>query len=288
MHQLVLQLVQPLLGLLPLGKVPDEAGVEPRARAVHLADGQLHREGGAVLALADHHPADADDPPLTGPGIAVEIAVMLLTVRLRHQDPHIAADGVLGGIAEQALGGLAEGLDRPLVVDHHHCVGHGLEDGPKVILPRHQLRGRPLALDQGAPSALAHQARNRAHEYEDDAAHDGLGEQLTRRSGPEHAERQAEQCAGGPGRAAAIDADGHDRRSEQQIGRISRRRLVEEQRDRAGDRHQRQAQDRPGRGVRRPGTAGQQIGEGHRRGPAPPAVPAAAPLHIRSPEPPPA
>jgi hypothetical protein len=37
----------------------------------HLADRQLHRKGRAVLALAHHHPADADDAPLAGVEIAL-------------------------------------------------------------------------------------------------------------------------------------------------------------------------------------------------------------------------
>ena len=48
--------------------------------APHLADGQLHWKGRAVLALADDEPADADDPPLAGAKIALEIAVMLLAI----------------------------------------------------------------------------------------------------------------------------------------------------------------------------------------------------------------
>ena len=52
---------------------------------LHLADRKLHRKGRAVLALADHHPADADDAALAGRVIAVEIAVVLLAIGRRHQ-----------------------------------------------------------------------------------------------------------------------------------------------------------------------------------------------------------
>ena len=65
-HQLGLQFLQPRLGLLPLGQIADEAGEEALVARAHLADRKLHRKGRAVLALADHDAADADDAPLAG------------------------------------------------------------------------------------------------------------------------------------------------------------------------------------------------------------------------------
>ena len=66
MHQLGLQFLQARFGLLPLGQVADEAGEETLVAGFHLADRELHRKGRAVLALADHDAADADDAPLAG------------------------------------------------------------------------------------------------------------------------------------------------------------------------------------------------------------------------------
>ena len=60
-------------------------GEEALVARAHLADRELHRKGRAVLALADHHAADADDPPLAGAQIAIEIAVMALAIGRRHQ-----------------------------------------------------------------------------------------------------------------------------------------------------------------------------------------------------------
>ena len=85
MDELGLQLLQPRLGLLPLGQVADEAGEEALVARSHLADRKLHREGRAVLALADHHAADADDAPLAGAQIALEIAIVRLAVGRGHQ-----------------------------------------------------------------------------------------------------------------------------------------------------------------------------------------------------------
>ncbi len=84
-HELGLQLLQARLGLLALGQVADEAGEEAPIAGAHLADRELHREGRAVLALADDDAADADDAPLAGPQIALEIAVMRLAIGRRHQ-----------------------------------------------------------------------------------------------------------------------------------------------------------------------------------------------------------
>ena len=66
MDQFGLQLLQARLGLLALGQVADEAGEKALLAGSHLADRQLHRKGRAVLALADHDAADADDAPLAG------------------------------------------------------------------------------------------------------------------------------------------------------------------------------------------------------------------------------
>ena len=81
MDELGLQFLQPRLGLLPLGQVADETGEETLIAHVHFADGKLHGKRRAVLALADDDAADADDPPLAGAQIALEIAVVILPVR---------------------------------------------------------------------------------------------------------------------------------------------------------------------------------------------------------------
>ena len=92
MDELGLQLLQPRLGLLPFGQVADEAGEETPVAGFHLADRKLHREGRAVLALADHDAADADDPPLAGPQIALEIAVVVFAIGRGHQHLDVLAD----------------------------------------------------------------------------------------------------------------------------------------------------------------------------------------------------
>ena len=105
MQEAILQFVQPPLGLLPLGEVADKAGEQARAVPICLADRQLHREGAAVLAPPDDHATDADDAPLASAAVALEIAVMLFLVRLRHQHPDVLAADLACRIAEQAFRG---------------------------------------------------------------------------------------------------------------------------------------------------------------------------------------
>ena len=78
----------------------------------HLADRELHREGRAVLALAHDDAADADDPPLAGAAIALEVAVVAVAVGLWHQHLDVPADGLFGRtVAELPLRRGAERLD---------------------------------------------------------------------------------------------------------------------------------------------------------------------------------
>src|SRR4249919_3889301 len=104
MNQFGLQLLQPGFGLLALAQITDESReIAIRAR-FHLADRQLHRERRAILALADDHTADPDDPPLPCCQIALYIAVMLLPIRRRHEHAHVLADHMFRTVAEQPYG----------------------------------------------------------------------------------------------------------------------------------------------------------------------------------------
>ena len=128
MDEFGLQFLQPRLGLLPFGQVADEAGEEALIAHVHFADGKLHGKGRAVVALADDDAADADDPPLAGAQIAVEVAVMIVAVRLRHQHLDILAHDLRRPIAEQPLRRGAERLHAAALVDDDHGLRDGVED----------------------------------------------------------------------------------------------------------------------------------------------------------------
>ena len=91
-NELGLQFLKPRLGLLMLGQIADKAGEVGRAAGLHFADRKMHRESRAVLALAGHDPADADDMPLAGGSVARQVPVMARTVGLGHQHADVLAD----------------------------------------------------------------------------------------------------------------------------------------------------------------------------------------------------
>ena len=174
MGQFILQVVQPPLGLLAFADVAHEAGEEPLVTRAHLADRQFHGEGRAVAAFAHHHAADADDPPLTGVQVALQIAVVAVAVGPRHQLADVAPDHLFRRPAEQALGRGAERPDGPGLVDHHHGAGHGRQDRSQVGLADRQFGVRPLALLGAAAVVAASQARRQPKDGEHRRGH-GIG-----------------------------------------------------------------------------------------------------------------
>ena len=68
--------------------------------------------------------ADADDAPLARSQIAADIAVMFVTVGIRHQHTDISTQDLGLRPTELSLGRGAEGLDEPVLVDHDHRVGN--------------------------------------------------------------------------------------------------------------------------------------------------------------------
>src|SRR5579863_8785426 len=103
MNEFGLQFLQPHLGFLTLREIADQAGEEALLGDFGFADRKLEWKRRAVLALADNDPADADDPPLAGELVALQVAVMSLAVRLRHQNLDVLSHSFLGAIAEQPL-----------------------------------------------------------------------------------------------------------------------------------------------------------------------------------------
>ena len=134
MDQLCLQFLEPELILLLGGEIPDEAGEQPLPVFTGLANRQLHREGRAVAALADHDAAEADDPALAGLEIMRDIFVMPVAIGLGHQAGDVAADELGFRIAEQALGGRAERRDVAGLVDDDHRIGDGRQDRLEMLL----------------------------------------------------------------------------------------------------------------------------------------------------------
>mgnify|MGYP003694471639 CR=1 FL=1 len=77
----LLRLRQLLFGALAAGEVVDHADERGAALLLCLADREIHRKGRAVLALAHHLAADADDLAFAGVMVVGEIAVVLAADR---------------------------------------------------------------------------------------------------------------------------------------------------------------------------------------------------------------
>ena len=156
MRQHRLQVVNAQLRLLALGQVADEAGEHPVVADPRLADRKLDRERGAVAMPRGQHAADADDPPLAGPEVALQIGIVPLAVGRGHQHAHILAEQLLFRIAEHPFRGRAERQDQAALVDDDHRVGDGVEDRAKVRLAREHI-GRSRT-DQPVLLVLSHVA----------------------------------------------------------------------------------------------------------------------------------
>ena len=122
MEKLRLHLMEQPLILLTPGQVTHEANESPLPFERYLADRKLHWEGAAVLSLADDDAPDADDLSLSGGSIMIQIAVMLMTVRCRHQHADIVALNLTNGESEEALRSCTKGLDCSSLINDHHRV----------------------------------------------------------------------------------------------------------------------------------------------------------------------
>ncbi len=218
MHELGLQLLQARLGLLPLGQIADESREEALAARAHLTDRKLHRERRAVLALADDDAADADDPPLAGPQIAREIAVVILAIGRRHQPVDVGPEHLAGGIAEQALGCGAERLDETLFIDDDHRVGNGVEDRFEVCLPGERIRFAGEGTQATALQLLANPRNANADQRKDDIVKDLRGPKHRVWLEGEKHDPGAERGGKEPRTQPADAGRDQDRRDEEQVG----------------------------------------------------------------------
>ena len=117
MHELLLEDAGAPLDGLPLGDVVDEAGEEPPLIELDLSDRETRGEGRPVLAPADHDAADADDALLARLAIAGEVGIVGFPMGRGHEDPHILADELGAGIAEEAFRRRVDRIDGAGLVD---------------------------------------------------------------------------------------------------------------------------------------------------------------------------
>ena len=148
------RLAQPLLELGAARQVVKDAGEVLLAVDLELADRQVQREVLAVAPQRGDGAADADDLPLAGAQVMLDIAVVLRAVRLRHQQADVLAEHVGFAIAEHALGRGVEGLDAAGRIDHDDAVDGGVDDGAPARV------GDAQCVDAARSSPEAHRAQS--------------------------------------------------------------------------------------------------------------------------------
>ena len=278
MHKLGLQFLQARLGLLALGQVADKAGEKTLRAGFHLADGKLHGKGRAVLALADDDAANADDAPLAGDLVTVEIAIVAAAVWLRHQRTDVEPGSIGGADAEQAFGGAAEVLDDAEFVDHDHRFRDGIEDRLQVRFARPRVAGHHV----GAAAAAVQQFAAPGHAHADERERDSVGREIVEKRMLSEHEIAGDDAQYGRQQAWAKTADGgrdQNRRHEIEKNRVLRRKGCQQRPNRQCQHHRHRsgavAQDQAA--FRRGGNVNFFNSFRHGAGPAEPFRPTAAP-----------
>jgi hypothetical protein len=94
-----------------------------------LTYGQLHRKGRAVLAPPDHLAAGADDLPLARAPKMIEVLIVLLAIRARHQHLDVLANHLAGGVLEQSFASRVEHQHATAHVNQDDAVNRGFHHG---------------------------------------------------------------------------------------------------------------------------------------------------------------
>src|SRR6185312_12201266 len=95
------------------------------------ADRKIHGKDGTVRAPPLYVAADADDPFFAGILIMLQILVVLVRVRRRHQHLDVAPDNLVGAVAEQPLAPLVEQLYGAGAIDDDDAVNGSVDHGAK-------------------------------------------------------------------------------------------------------------------------------------------------------------
>jgi len=133
---------QALVGELARRDVVDEADEPRRLDAPHLADRELAREDGAVLASRLHFAADPDDPGFAGPLVMLHVRVMVGAIGRGHEHVDVLANHLGCGVTEGPLGGEAELFDQALMIDDDDRVNRRVQQRPELELGLVRASGR--------------------------------------------------------------------------------------------------------------------------------------------------
>src|SRR5271167_617318 len=116
------------LGCLAVGDVADNPDKDRLAPVTRLADREVHRKNGAVLASADDLAADADDFFLPGAQVVRDVTIVLARVRFGHQNVDVASDQFCGAIPEEPLGRTVDRTDRAIPIDDYDGIDGRVDD----------------------------------------------------------------------------------------------------------------------------------------------------------------
>src|SRR5262249_10552274 len=211
MHQLGLQLLKARFGLLPLGEIANKASEITLLTGFHLAHGKLKWKSRAVLALADHDPADADDAPLARELITIEIRVVAFTIWRRHENLDVLDDHFGRAVAEQPLSRRADGLHDAALVDHDHGVRNGVENELHVSFARERLLRACRGVGTRTAQQFAAPRSADPDQHEDESVNDVGGRQHAIIGNEEQPDQQAEkggEYARPPSAERRCDQDG--------------------------------------------------------------------------------
>ena len=202
---------------------------------LHFADRQLHRKGRAVLALADHDAADADNTALAGILVALHIAVVVVAIGCRHQDLDVLSECLACLVTKQPLGRAAERLHDAAVVDDDHSLGHGVENRLQMRLARESLSRHQDGAPASAVQQLAAPGHPDADHGECETVHHGQG-----RNGRCASEHEIGGDDTECGRQQAGSETAHSGRYQDGRHEIKEQRVVMEDRHQQGAYRQRQ------------------------------------------------
>ena len=133
---------QALVGELARRDVVDEADEPRRLDALHLADRELAREDGAILASRLHFAADPDDPGFAGLLVTVHVRVVVGAVGRGHEHVDVLADHLGCGVTEDPLRGEAELFDPAPMIDDDDRVDRRVQQRPELELGLVRASGR--------------------------------------------------------------------------------------------------------------------------------------------------
>ena len=94
----------------------------------HLPDRQVERKDGSVAPSTRDLASDADNPRISSRQVPLDVLVVLLVIRRRHEHADVPADHLGSRVTEKAFCPWVEGFDPPLRVNDDDSVNGRIDD----------------------------------------------------------------------------------------------------------------------------------------------------------------